>query len=311
LKRLPFILKVAVSLGLVALIALRADWEGTARTLARASLPLLALVLAVMISGILLSAFRWGLLLRALEVFLPFRELQRYYFTGMFFNNFLPTSVGGDAYRVLRTRAPSGSATALSAVLVERLTGVAAMVLLAWCLAVLDARGGEALSAELGRWGGLALLAGLGGGILALALLRRREPAEGGRRGWLAALAGRLLAFRRRPGSLLPALLLSLVFHLFMAWGIQLLFLALGAEISFARAFIVMALSQLIGLIPVSLNGLGLSDGALIYVASLYGVPDGTGLGAALVTRLFMMLISLHGGLLYLRESLRAPPAST
>jgi uncharacterized membrane protein YbhN (UPF0104 family) len=230
----------------------------------------------------------------------------------MFLNNFLPTSVGGDAYRAYRTGSGGESAAAVSAVLAERLTGVAAMISLAWVLALLDCRrSGSSFSGDLVRYGGAVLLAGAALVALSLFLLERSSRSGGGRRaGWLRRVGERLLVLRRRPALLAPVVLLSLLFHLFMAWGIGLLFLALGVEVSFPRVFLIMALSQLVGLIPVSLNGLGLTDGALIYVASLYHIPHEAGLGAALVTRLFMVLISLHGGLLYSRESLRIPPSS-
>jgi glycosyltransferase 2 family protein len=68
-----------------------------------------------------------------------FRTLQKYYFIAMFFNNFLPSTIGGDSYRVIKTmHNPRSRSSAVIAVLMERLTGLAALLLLGYLGAIVE-----------------------------------------------------------------------------------------------------------------------------------------------------------------------------
>ena len=56
--------------------------------------------LALTFLGVVLSAVRWGAVLRALAQRAPFRRLLSLYFASMFMGNVLPSTIGGDALRV-------------------------------------------------------------------------------------------------------------------------------------------------------------------------------------------------------------------
>jgi len=84
------------------------------------------------LTGLLFSACRWQLLLRAQDIRQPLSRLFSYYLVGHFFNMFLPTKVGGDVVRIYDTSRDHGStAQPLAVVLVERISGMLTMLLLA------------------------------------------------------------------------------------------------------------------------------------------------------------------------------------
>ena len=83
------------------------------------------------IIGLLISAYRWQLLLSTQQVRAPIWDLLRSYLIGGFFNNFLPTRVGGDVYRMVDSGKYSGSLLRPAAVIiVERLTGIYGLLLI-------------------------------------------------------------------------------------------------------------------------------------------------------------------------------------
>src|SRR5690349_10940307 len=99
-RTLLVLLQICVSAALLYLLLRQVDlarllaiWGGIDR-------PLLALALALQLGGVLISALKWWLLLRAAGYNAPYLWTVRIYMIGQFFSNFLPTQIGGDAVRV-------------------------------------------------------------------------------------------------------------------------------------------------------------------------------------------------------------------
>src|SRR4051812_813708 len=93
--------------------------------------PLLAGIL-IYAAGQAVSTFKWRLLITPLELAVSYTRLLGFYFTGMFFNLFLPTIVGGDAVKaVLLARETHAPARATMSVFMERNTGLCALLLIA------------------------------------------------------------------------------------------------------------------------------------------------------------------------------------
>ncbi len=106
-----------------------------------ASLPWLSGALALYLLMIAVSAWRWGLLLDAQGVHLPFSRLSSSFLVATFFNNFLPSNIGGDVIRIADTAPAAGSKTlATTVVLIDRGIGLLGLVLIAALGATLGAR---------------------------------------------------------------------------------------------------------------------------------------------------------------------------
>src|SRR5947207_10314150 len=125
-------IKVAVSIILLALLFSKIDATRLWTTARRASIAWLAAALGIYLANVLGSIWRWRLLLDAQEIEIPARTLLGSFLVALFFNNFLPSNIGGDVIRIRDTARPAGSKTlATIVILTDRVIGLMGLVLVA------------------------------------------------------------------------------------------------------------------------------------------------------------------------------------
>jgi glycosyltransferase 2 family protein len=298
-----FFLKVAVSTFLVAFILYRGEWARTWKDLCTADPFAIILVFFCMIGSVIISAMKWRVLLSIHGAHVPLGLLSRYYFIAVFLNNFLPSSIGGDGFRIYKTATEVDSKIhAVFAVLVERASGL-------WALVFLGFLGGLSAGPQLTGlpyflptlW---AIGAVLAASFLVVAglfvacdryLTRTDFPA------WLTSLLGLINDYRRHPDKTLQVVLISFIFQLYILLWMLLLAKAVGGNITIFQLAVALMISNLAAIIPISLNGIGLMDGSFIYIASLMGMGYDDGVAMMLINRIFLIFLSLIGAFFYLR----------
>jgi uncharacterized membrane protein YbhN (UPF0104 family) len=236
------------------------------------------------------------------ELEYSFPYLLKVLMIGFFFNNFLPTSIGGDAYRVLRTLPATGSKSrALSAVVLERLVGVAALVFIGFLGAVvIQFRNPSAFVVYFVTLSGLGFAA-----MGALFVL--------GRLGHLKALWERLLRIpklqvltenagliARSRGPLAAVVLWSFVFQVLGVLAVAALFRAVGNPVELAVCAVVGTMSAVAAVLPISINGIGVSEGSFVAAAASLGVNTEDAVVVALMCRALVIPLSVGCGLAYL-----------
>ncbi len=239
---------------------------------------------------------------------------------GSFFNLTLPSNVGGDAVKLLylkRMQAQSwGAPFALLAL--HRVTGMAVLLLAAAIYAGCDPqRMSAALHAahlqahfppRLAAFGGgLLLLGGLG--WLALSAGRRRHIVDGARR-FGSDCATALLEIGAR--ATVELLLLTVAFHALRLAAFYLLVGATGQHVAPLDLLIVLAVTALAGVVPLSVGGLGLMEGAVSITLGMFGVGASAALFAALANRAVLLVGAAIGGVLYItsRERVARGPSA-
>jgi len=315
-KSLLLALKIIVTLFLSILILYQADWQAITQGLRRTSLPGLAMVLLAMTICVSISAWKWQLLLRIHGATYGFVKLHKWYFIAMFFNNFLPTSIGGDGYRVYRTLDNKRSRTAaVLAVFVERLSGILTLLLVGWFAAITGSvLHGGLLSQTYVQLGVVGLI--ITGAIILILFNRRfwqrllnwkRLPKL------LRTLTEHLVDYRKQPGLSTAVIGVSLLFHLFTISWVWLLMKLAGEPLAWYDVAVISALLSVVAVVPLSINGIGVIEGSLIYLAGQFGMSYDTALLVALLQRVLLIPISIAGGLLYLleRKTGISPPATT
>src|SRR6185436_8175633 len=113
-------IKFVVSVALLAFLFSRIDVARLWASARQASLPWLLVALAVYFVNVIASTWRWHLLLDAQDVHVRRRSLLGSFLVALFFNNFLPSNIGGDVIRIGDTARAAGSKTlAATVVLVD------------------------------------------------------------------------------------------------------------------------------------------------------------------------------------------------
>ncbi len=266
----------------------------------------LALSFSLHALGLLISAYRWQILARAQEDQVPLMFLVRSYLVGTFFNNFLPTRFGGDLVRIWDGTRYSKSLVKSSAiVVVERMTGMIVLFVFALTASLLRLDMAQTIPVI---WGALVLgLAGLT--ILTfffLPFFRRqldKVPAKGiGGRVAQKIIAFRttVLAYRDKRSEFARASFWALLLQLNVILYYVLIGKALGLEIAVLDYFIFIPIVLLIQIIPVTINGLGLREGAYIEIFRYYGIAPETALSFSIIEIVFGLVVGLVGGIIYI-----------
>lgn len=304
-KRLILLIKIVVTITLCTIIIWKGNWTDIWKGLQASNLFFIVIVFLCMILGVMISTYKWQILLSIHGIHFDFGMLQRYYFTSVFFNNFLPTTIGGDSYRIYKTLENTHSrAGAVVAVFTERATGI-------WALLVLGFAGGIALFLQKNTdipWLGIVL--GTFGVLIVIPFIfvifsKSVVPWVSARKNFPRILKKALEHFddyRRQPGRTFQIILISIFYHLFaLSWMVVLL-KAIGATTSIYNLVVAVAISNLVAILPISINGIGLMDGSFIYVMGELGMNYEPALIFMLLVRTLLIPLSLIGGLFYLSD---------
>lgn len=254
--------------------------------------------LVVYTVAVFLATVRWAQVLHALDLPAEMPPLVAHTLAGMFVSNFLPSTVGGDVLRVTRLSAANGQRhTSVASVVVERLTGFFVLPFISLVALV-----GNPTLLHLGQASRLALtislgtLAALAAILVLVANPRVAERFEG--RSWLAFVTSvhlGLVRLRREPAVALSVLVSALAYQLTMVAGAWMAGHALGLHVGWSAmmAFIpVVAVAQVL---PLSVSGLGLREGALVLLLVPLGVASGQAVALGLVLYGMNMVVSLLG----------------
>ncbi len=272
----------------VALVAGLTVFGGTARVLrALEHLPLSALVLvvALYLLGQSVCAWKWSLLAGGLGFRLPFRFYWVTYLGAMFPAMFLPTSVGGDAYRLVALGDAQGDRVgAFASVLADRGTGVLA---LSWLTAV----------AVLWQVGLPALLAASAWIVAVVLTLGFVIPFHFRPRTGQRALIGRAVQCWNQPGRLCSAIAGALVFQVLLCLIHAMLGAALGLAIPLPFYFLLGPVSSLASLSPFTLHGTGERVAAQVFLFGLVQVGADQAVAFGLAYTAMSTLAAAAGGL--------------
>lgn len=294
--------RAAVTAALLVLVALQVDWADAVDRAGEVDGGWLAaaigLTLGMQISGVI----RWQLLVRAAGIESPPPRTVRAYWIGIFTNNVLPTGFGGDAARAFIVGRDSGQMVpAATSVAFDRLTGLAALIVLAWVALVL----GEEVPAELSGALALVTAASLGGGLL-LALAFRGRGRLGRLvperlRGWGREARETLTRYARDGRLLAVAGVLGILYQLCAVGSIAALAEGIGLDLSFAVVAVTVCLVLLASVLPISIAGFGVREASFVVLLGEAGVGATEATLLSLLSVVPLVLVSLPGGLALLR----------
>lgn len=259
----------------------------------------LALGLVVTLFGFVLSAWRWQRVLAVFDERVGLPSLVSHYLAGQFVGNFLPSTIGGDVLRVARlTPSVRSSATSFASVVLERMTG--------WVVLPVLTLVGLALNPGLFQFGVAPRLA-LGLALATLSLLVLLLIAAGSRHlggrftsheGWRRFIGGLHQGvdnLRRHPRGSAGVIVAAAVYQLSMVLTVFIATRAAGLDIG-PTAVLAFAPAVLVAqVLPFSLNGIGLREGAFVLFLGPLGVATTQAVAVGLLVYGMTLVVSLLG----------------
>ena len=272
-------------------------------------------ILALLVSAVQIAicVFRWRAVLVAIGQPLPLPTLLRLFLIGSFFSQTLPSSVGGDAFRVyLAHKAGQTLGGAFNGVMLERVAIVAAIPLLA---ALMLPGLLPLLQPDVVPWALAAVAVLAVGSAVGIAVLAGLERLPESIRHWrvvahlmrLGGDARRLFLVPRHAATILAW---SVAGHANVSLIIFVLAAGLGVNIGLVDCLALFPLVLLATTIPVSIGGWGVREGAMIAAFALVGVPRQDTFVVSVLFGLLAMAISLPGGILWLLSRQRPSVAA-
>lgn len=292
-------IKYVFGISILLLVIRAVDFASLKEAFSLISLADVALLLLISYALIAVSVLKWRAFLRYLGVHESFNRLFGLYLVGYFVNLVMPSYIGGDVVRALQVGGKGKKEASFSAMLLERYTGLAAMIVLAVaCVSVATVVTPEIRFATYSL--GIAFFVGSVAAFLGICsrLMRLvRVPAKIVEK--VAKIEEGVTFGVSHPPLLLKASLLSLLFHTITIVNTVAVAHAVGwTDPPLLDLFVVVPLILLVGALPLSPQGLGIQEGAFFYFLHSVGASEGEALAVALVLRAKSYFLALLGGVI-------------
>jgi len=306
------LLRLLVSGVLLGIVVSRLDLARAAEILVSARVPLLILAVLVGYTGRFAAAFRWWIFLRAMQTRVPYRGVVRLSFIGMFLQMMPAGAVASEVARVYgMNRTTSDLAGSFASVLVDRIFGLGALILVGLVGLAFAPPGVPPLLSDL-AWLGFAVV--LAGGYVVMNPVARRILDELLTRIRLEPVRIRLnkvyirLDQMRSNSALMGwsvvAALANTAFRIVPAWFVA---MALSIDVSLPQLFVIIPLIYLAAQIPISVGGLGVREVGWVALLRVVDVPAPDAIVMSLLLAALSFVVSLPGAWLYVRHGLGVP----
>ena len=298
---LTFATRIVVSLGLLYLALRGIDFSAVQSRLSHINLGWIGLAILVTLFQLFLGALRWREISTLSEARLTSTQAFRYNMIGAFFNQTLPSSIGGDAVRLwLVSRAGAGWRAATYSVLTDRAVGFVALVLiivagLPWTYEMIDDVNGRLALILVD----MAALAGVTG-FLVLGYL----PWEWLNRWWptrhvmaCSKIADQVI-FSPQQGPKIAALSLSIhILTIIIAWcAVR----SIAAPAEFRQMFLLTPPIMLFTMLPISIAGWGVREATMMIAFGYAGLASTDGTVISILFGGVSLIVGAFGGLFWI-----------
>ena len=260
-----------------------------------------------------ISVWRWNRLLRAQHIEVERRRLTESIWVSMFFNNFLPSNIGGDVVRIADTAPAAGSKTlAMTVILVDRVLGLTALVIVAASGALVASLLGVHVPGARWLWLASALGAIAAVSVIAMPQLvgnavgHALMPVRALNKPWLTERAQRLedavIRFRNAPSAVAGAFAGAMVVQITIVAFYLLTAEGLSVPLPIFLGAVLIPVSLVVQMAPVSINGFGIREAVFAFFFRRFGLPTDAAVALSLVSTGMVMGLSLVGGFFFLRR---------
>jgi glycosyltransferase 2 family protein len=300
-------LKIVISAALLYLALRKVNLANLASRIDVASLGWIGFAIAVTFLQIFIGAWRWREISTECGASLTIQQATRFNVIGTFFNQTLPSSIGGDAVRLwLVARGGAGWRAATYSIFVDRAIGLIALAIvivasLPWSYSLIrDPAGRSALL--------LVDFAALASGLGFLVLGRLPWP-------WLkhwwgthhlyacSAIANRVIFSRKRGPTIAVLSLLVHVLAVVIAWCVV---QSIAAPVTFSQTFQLIPPVMLITMLPISIAGWGVREATMGLAFGYAGLMANEGVNVSLLFGAVSFIVGAFGGLVWVFSAEKA-----
>lgn len=267
---------------------------------------LLVLAFLVFFLNYVLCFYRWQMLLNTAHIHISTRRTVLAFAGGIFFNLFLPSSIGGDLIRSIDlSRHTNKPKEVVATVLLDRLSGyvgLVALVLFSLFLGWKYVYNNKIVITSVAILFGLLtiiLLVLFNRTVYGLVNKLMHSPGSGKIRQYLVDLHQELHVFRHHKVVIMNNLLFSLFVQIVSCLTAYIIGLSLGVKTGVIYFFMFLPIVGAASLLPVSIGGLGVREGMMIYLFRNAGVKEGLAIGMSLINFSFILTYGILGGVIY------------
>lgn len=290
-KNVSLPLRIIFSIGLLSYLFFKFDFNLLSKILVEANFPMLIFCFILISLGIFISSYKWKILLRNLKEDVQLKGLFSLYYQGIFFNNFLPSNIGGDGYKFLKlSRKINSRKKAFISVFLDRISGVFVLgILFIISLIFLTYRFYYPIRNlffvhEILILGIISLMALF---ILLFLILVKKSNFIRSNLSYLG-----LLNFK--------VFILSFLFYLVTIMNNYFISKVYGLSISPIYYFIFMPIILLLLFLPISFNGVGIREISFIFLFGLIGVSKEQAFLLGFTPYILLVINSFIGLVIYL-----------
>ena len=283
------------------------------------NLGIFAIALVIFVACQIIVSFRWWLLLRVNAIIIGFWAAVRLHYLGLFYNNFMPSSIGGDLIRAwyVTTHTDKKYEAALS-VFVDRIIGLASTLVIAVSFYVLRDRTVKITTDEkqtstlesLAQYKHVLLWAIAAAAVILCLLLLVAPTRRILKKIWAnflihgkkfsIKLKDSIKVYFSKPLAILIVFALTVFLQVFVITGFWLLGTNIGVDVSIKYYYMFFTLTWVIGAIPISIGGAVIVEGLLAILFVQVGANPEAAAVLALCQRAVWMITSLPGAAIHL-----------
>ena len=305
-NRTKVAIKIFITLALLGFLAYQMDLNVLVEILWSANPGFILLGALIQFTSMFIGVVRWQTILEKFGINSKLVPLIKITFIGYFFNLFLPSGIGGDFFRsyYLAKREDRGMSTTVTTTILERSAGLCALLIIGTSFAALQDISVEGvrlfyvflIMILLYLLGILALFhSWMHRRISSFLIKRNLEHSEDK----MELVYQGLNALRCNKGSILKALVLSLVIQFLSVLIVWVAAQAIHIEASFGVFLIFVPLINLSIMVPLTINGIGLRESLFYLLFSQIGLPVEMAVGLSLVTFALYILTASPGLVIY------------
>ena len=306
---LKLLVRLGVSAALLYFVLRSIDLHAFSQRVTSMNPGWIALALVVYAAQQMIGVWRWDRLLRAQHVEVERKKLAESIWVSMFFNNFLPSNIGGDVVRITDTAREAGSKTlATTVVLVDRALGLTALLVVAALGAFALWLGGTYVPGS--RWLWMACIALVLAAIFVIAMPdfvgHLLAPLRALKKPWVTERAQRLeeavMRFGKARGVMFGAFGAAIVVQLAIVAFYLLTAKGLSVPLPMLLGAVLIPVSLAVQMAPISINGFGVREAVFAFFFRRFGLPPDAAVALSLVSTGMVMGLSLIGGLLFVKR---------